>query len=76
MSKPAPVQLSPEARAVLARSTITAYSVALPKQIDRRQYIQLNRLFESLGAKWNRWREAHLFPGDPREALGLADEPK
>ena len=66
--------LSSEAREALSRATITSYSVALPKRIDRRVYIQLNRLFEQLGGRWNRWREAHLCMQDPREVLGLAAE--
>ena len=74
MTMQAIVQLSLEAREALSRSTITSYSVALPEKIDRRLYIQLNRLFETVGGKWNRWRQAHLFPRDPREVLGLAVE--
>ena len=70
----ATLKISPEAREVLGRSTITADSVTLPQQLDRKLYLEINKLFEMAGGKWNRGRAAHLFSRDPREVLGLAVE--
>jgi hypothetical protein len=67
-------KISPEAREVLARSTITADSVTLPQQLDRKLYLEIDKLFKMAGGKWNRGRAAHLFSRDPREVLGLAVE--
>jgi hypothetical protein len=70
----ATLKISPEAREVLGRSTITEDSVTLPQQLDRKLYLEINKLFEMAGGKWNRGRAAHLFSRDPREILGLAVE--
>jgi SAM-dependent methyltransferase len=66
------IKLSDEARAVLARSTITANSVTLPEQLDRKLYLEIDKVFKSTGGKWNRGKACHVFAGDPRAILGLA----
>jgi predicted RNA methylase len=68
------IKLSAEARAVLARSRITADTVTLPEQIDRKLYEEIAKVFKAAGGKWNRGKACHLFAGDPREILGLAVE--
>lgn len=68
------IKLSDEARAVLARSRITADTVTLPEQLDRKLYEQIDKVFKAAGGKWNRGKKCHLFAGDPREILGLAVE--
>ncbi len=65
------VILSTEVRAVLERSSITADSVTLPPE-QLTNYKQVNAVLEAAGGKWNKKARCHLFPSDPREALGLA----
>jgi hypothetical protein len=68
----ATLKISPEAREVLGRATITADSLTLPQQLDRKLYLEISKLLEMAGGKWNRILKAHLFSRDPREVLGLA----
>jgi hypothetical protein len=68
------IKLSDEVRGVLARSRITADSLALPEQLDRKLYEQVDKVLKTAGGKWNRGKKCHLFAGDPREILGLAVE--
>ena len=68
-------KISDEVRDVLARSTITATSVALPPEtLERKLYEAVNKALEGAGGKWDRKSKTHLFTRDPREALGLAVE--
>jgi predicted RNA methylase len=67
-------KISDAVRDVLARSTITATSVKLPEQLDRKAYDAVNKALAGAGGKWNKKAGAHLFDRDPREALGLAIE--
>lgn len=70
------VTLSPEVRAILERSTITATSLKLPPgQLDRRLYEAVNKLITNAGGKWRGGLvQAHVFTSDPRAKLGLALE--
>lgn len=64
-----------EVRDVLARSTITATTVKLPDgQLERKLYEATNKVLTAAGGKWNKKALAHIFPSDPREALGIAVE--
>lgn len=68
-------KLSDEVRDVLARSTITATSVALPPEtLERKLYEAVNKALEGAGGKWDRKSKTHVFTRDPRETLGLAVE--
>jgi len=68
------VTLTPDVRCVLERSTITANSVTLPEQLERKLYESVNKVLTIAGGKWNRSAKSHTFAGDPRTALGLALE--
>jgi predicted RNA methylase len=68
------VTLTPEVRSVLERSVITATTVALPEQLDRKLYQNVNRVLEGAGGTWTRKLKVHVFTGDPREALGMVLE--
>lgn len=65
------VTITPEIRSVLERCVITADSVTLPNE-KLANYKQVNAALEAAGGKWNKKAKCHLFPSDPREALGLA----
>lgn len=67
-------KISDDVRDVLARSTITATSVKLPGQLDRKLYDAVNKALAGAGGKWNKKAGAHIFDRDPREALGMAIE--
>ncbi|MDB6118577.1 MAG: type restriction-modification system methyltransferase subunit-like protein [Verrucomicrobiaceae bacterium] len=67
------VQLTPEVRSVLERSTITASSVTLPPgRLHPKAYAAVNKALEAAGGKWNKRGQFHVFPIDAREALGMA----
>jgi hypothetical protein len=68
------VSLTPEIRAVLDRSTITATSLALPAspRLEPKLYKAVNAALEAAGGKWNKSAKVHLFPSDPRPLLGMA----
>lgn len=69
------VEIDDEVRDVLERSTITATSLTLPnEQLERPLYERVNKVLVAAGGKWNKKARAHLFPRDPRQALGLALE--
>ena len=64
--------------AVLKRSTIASDRIVLPpEQLDRNDYVAVNKVIEILGGKWNRKEKAHVFSNDPRpklsEALGTGN---
>ncbi len=68
-------KISDEVRDVLARSIITATSVALPPEtLERKLYEAVNKALEGAGGKWDRKSKTHVFTRDPREALSLAVE--
>ena len=70
------VTLSPEVRALLERSTLTATSLKLPPgQLDRKLYEAVNKVITNAGGKWRGGLvQAHIFASDPRAKLGLALE--
>jgi predicted RNA methylase len=65
------VKLTDDVRHVLERSTITETSVQLPPE-QLPNYKAVNAVLEAAGGKWNKKARCHIFPSDPREALGLA----
>jgi len=70
------VLLTPEVNAALAQAVITDNSLVLPEQLDRKLYEKVNRALESAGGVWSKRDKAHLFAGDPRPYLGLAEMPE
>lgn len=77
MAKPRTVlvKIDPEVRAVLERSNLGDCRVILPpEQLPRDLYQRVDAVLRAAGGKWVRSAKCHLFPGDPREILGLALE--
>lgn len=69
------IRIADDVMAVLKRSTITETSLQLPdEQLERSLYSRVNKIIEAAGGKWNKKAKAHVFPNDPREALGMAIE--
>lgn len=77
---PAKFKVTDAVRDVLRRSKIHENSGAFalelpPEQLDRKLYVEVNKVLEGAGGKWNRKSRQHLFGAqDPRELLGLAVE--
>jgi hypothetical protein len=63
--------VSDAAQDVLRRATVLEDRVVLPNErLDRKLYSEVNDVLVSLGGKWvGRKIMAHVFAGDPREAL-------
>jgi len=55
---------------VLMRSSTSGCALQLPpEQLDRKLYVETNKVIESIGGIWNRKAKAHLFDHDPEEDL-------
>lgn len=55
---------------VLHDSRIEGNRLYLTTQMDRKQYVDLNKILELLGWKWNRWQKCHIFDCENlREAI-------
>jgi len=62
--------LSPEALAVLGSMETQGHLATITAgQLDRKVYVETNKALEAIGGKWNRAKKAHVFDGDPRDAL-------
>ena len=46
---------------VLQESEIIENRLFLKTQMDRKQYVELNKVLELLWWKWNRWQKCHIF---------------
>ena len=69
------IKISEDVLDVLRRSTITDTSLKLPpEKLEPTFYKKVDKVLKAAGGKWSRSHGAHLFPGDPREILGLAIE--
>ena len=66
------IKLDDRVRDILARSSMTATSLALPGQLERADYDRVMKAIKAAGGKWDRKAGHHVFGRDPREALGLA----
>lgn len=66
------ILISPAVREILEASRVEADRVVLPKgPLDRKLYVEVNRILEACGGKWDRRQSSHLFTSDPRSALGI-----
>lgn len=66
------MNISPEALQILKESTIENNTLALPaRQLDRKLYVEVNRVLENTGGQWKRGLKVHVFPSDPSTILGL-----
>lgn len=58
---------------VIDQSTIKDNKLFLPDmQLDRKTYLGVNKVLESLGGKWNRKEKCHIFPNDIEDAINEA----
>lgn len=55
---------------ILSRVTIEGNKIFLTcGQLDRKQYVAVNKVLENMGGKWNRKEGAHLYANDPTQAF-------
>ncbi len=67
---PRPKKLSPEAIEVLASMKVEGNLAYLPPtQLERKLYVEVNAALEALSGHWVRAKKAHLFDGDPAQAI-------
>lgn len=69
-------RLSSAALAVLADGiTVHADRVEITAQLERQLYVEVDKALRTIGGQWTRKARAHIFHGDPRDALDqiLAD---
>ena len=56
--------------AILSSATINDNTVALNcGQLERKQYVEVNKVLEAMGGKWNRKSKGHIFSGNPTDKL-------
>ncbi|MEV0297119.1 class I SAM-dependent methyltransferase [Nocardia sp. NPDC050710] len=60
------------AREILAESRIEGDKLFLPKQLTPADYKKVNRVIETMGGKWSRREQAHVFTDDPAEIIAAA----
>jgi predicted RNA methylase len=54
---------------VLSQAETDGSSLRLVGQLDRKLYVETNKVLEAVGGKWNRSAKAHLFPRDAAESI-------
>ena len=74
------MQIKPEILDILNQSAIVSnglFSLTLPNiQLDRKTYLEVNKVLEALGGKWNKKHKAHIFETDPTPQFTKAVEEK
>lgn len=70
----AAIRIQDDVRNVLEQAVIEGSILRLPPDLARDLYTRTNKALEALGGKWNRSKGAHVFPGDPREAIAAASQ--
>ncbi len=68
------IAISPEVRNILERSRIDGKVLILPTTMARRDYLQVDRVLQALGACRQRKHGGHVFEGDPATALATVLE--
>lgn len=65
-----PTRLSTDAQRVLGSMEVEGNLARLPgEQLPRPLYLEVNEALSAIGGKWSRGKKAHVFAGDPRDAL-------
>lgn len=65
------MQLDPKLIPILQSAQIAGNALKLP-QLDRQDYVAVNKALELLGGKWNRAAQAHVFPTNPSTLIAAA----
>jgi len=62
-------QISEEVANVLGDAEITGDQLVLVGTLDRKLYVSVNKVLDSIGGKWNRKAKAHIFDSNPEEVI-------
>lgn len=63
------MQVKDEVLAVLSASSVNGSALHLPPQLDRKLYLDTNKVLEAAGGKWNRKAGAHIFDGAAQDRI-------
>ena len=63
------MRVSTEVMRVLSGLLVDGCEARISEQLDRGQYIAVNKVLEACGGKWNRKAKAHIFPCDAATVL-------
>jgi hypothetical protein len=56
------VEISEEVKEILKNGKVVGNNYILPpEQLDRKKYVEVNKILELLGGKWNRSARCHIF---------------
>ena len=56
---------------VLSTLEIEGHNVRITAQLDRKLYLDVNKVLDRIGGKWNKKAKAHVFDVDPTERLDV-----
>lgn len=62
-------QIAQDVLKVLDAATIDGALLTLNGNLDRKLYVETNKVLEAAGGKWNRSKKGHVFEGDANEAI-------
>lgn len=62
-------QIAQDVLKVLDAATIDGALLTLNGNIDRKLYVETNKVIEAAGGKWNRSKKAHVFDGNAIDAI-------
>lgn len=63
------MKVSTDVLTVLDRAETDGPALRLTGTLDRKLYVDTNKVLEAAGGKWNRSKKAHLFDGDAADAI-------
>lgn len=63
------MKLTTEQLEILKNGKIEENRFYLQWQLDRKQYVSINEILETIGLKWNRWKKAHIIDWFTQEDL-------
>lgn len=65
------MKISEKVLNILESSKMEGNKLYLTAQLDRKEYLEVNKILEIIGGKWNKKEKAHIFPGD---AFSVVDD--
>jgi protein-L-isoaspartate O-methyltransferase len=65
------MKISEKVLNILESSEMDGNKLRLTAQLDRKDYLEVNKVLEIIGGKWNKKEKAHIFPND---AFSVVDD--
>lgn len=62
-------QIATNVLKILGAAVVEGSKVSLVGQLDRKLYVETDKVLQAAGGKWNRAAKAHVFEGDAAEVL-------